>query len=101
MALKAGALAVNTSQAHKQLWDVIGNGGKVLADSDGKVPNGDRARNDLTKTLDSAKIVFNDKQLIFKILSDAKAELNAKVKAVNDIVSAKAHADSHAAQDAA
>lgn len=101
MALKADALAVTTYQAHKQLLEAIGNGDKVLADSDGKVLDGEQTRNDLTKTLDSAKNVFNDKQSVFKIFSDAKAELNAKVKAVNDAVPAKAQADAQAAQDIA
>ena len=101
MALKADALAVTTYQAHKQLLEAIGNGDKVLADSDGKVLDGEQTRNDLTKTLDSVKNVFNDKQSVFKIFSDAKAELNAKVKAVNDAVPAKAQADAQAAQDIA
>lgn len=48
-ALKADALAVTTSQAHKLLSDSIGNGGKTLADSDSKVPDGDKTRNDLTR----------------------------------------------------
>ena len=91
MALKAYALAVTTYQAHKQLLDAIGNGDKVLADSDGKVTDGDQTRNDLTKTLDLAKNVFNDKQSVFKISSDAKA--------VNDADSAKAQADAQAAHD--
>lgn len=82
-------LAVITSQAHKQLADAIGNSDKALADFCGKVPDGDRTRDDLAKALDSAKNIFNDKKSVLKAFVDAKAELNVKTKAVNDAVSAK------------
>ena len=49
-------LAVTTSQAQKLLSDAIGNGDKILVDSDGKVPDGDQTRNDLTKALESARM---------------------------------------------
>lgn len=91
--LKADVLAVTTSQAHKLLSDAIGNGDKVLADSDGKVPDGDQRRNDLAKDLDSAKNILNDKKSVFRAFADVKADLDAKVKSVNDAVSAKAQAD--------
>ena len=91
--LKADVLAVTTSQAHKLLSDAIGNGDKVLADSDGKVPDGDQRRNDLAKGLDSAKNILNDKKSVFRAFADVKADLDAKVKSVNDAVSAKAQAD--------
>lgn len=91
--LKADVLAVTTSQAHKLLSDAIGNGDKVLADSDGKVPDGDQKRNDLAKGLDSAKNILNDKKSVFRAFADVKADLDAKVKSVNDAVSAKAQAD--------
>ncbi|MBH9972053.1 hypothetical protein H3S93_07005 [Bifidobacterium sp. W8109] len=97
-ALKGDVLAVTTSQAQKLLSDAIGNGDKILVDSDGKVPDGDQTRNNLTKALESAKDVLNDKQSVLKVFSDAKADLDAKVKAVNDAVSAKAQADQDAAR---
>lgn len=100
-ALKADVLAVTTSKAHKLLSDAIGNGDKILADSDGKVPDGDQTRNNLAKALESSKNVLNDKKSVVKALADAKAELDARVKAVNDAVSAKAQADARASQAAA
>ena len=100
-ALKADVLAVTTSKAHKLLADAIGNGDKILADSDGKVPDGDQTRNNLAKALESSKNVLNDKKSVVKALADAKAELDARVKAVNDAVSAKAQADARASQAAA
>ena len=100
-ALKADVLAVTTSKAHKLLADAIGNGDKILADSDGKVPDGDQTRNNLAKALESSKNVLNDKKSVVKALADAKAELDARVKAVNDTVSAKAQADARASQAAA
>ena len=87
--LKRDVLAVTTSQAHKLLSDAIGNGYKALADSDGKVPDGDQTRNDLAKDLDSAKNILNGKKSVFKAFAEVKADLDAKVKAVNDAVSAK------------
>lgn len=50
-ALKVGVLAVTASKAHKLLSDAIGDGDKILADSDGKVPDGDQTRKNLTKAL--------------------------------------------------
>ena len=98
--LKGDVLAVTTSQAHKLLSDAIGNGDKVLADSDGKVPDGDQTRNDLAKDLDSAKNILNDKKSVFKAFANVKADLDAKVKSVNDAVSAKAQADAKAVASA-
>lgn len=72
-----------------------------MADYDGKVPNGDQTRNNRTKALNSAKNVLNDKSLPLRLFPDAKAALDAKLKAVNDAVSAKAQAGAQAAQDAA
>lgn len=83
-------LAVTTPKVYKQLSDAIRNGDKVLADSDGEVLDGDQMRNDLTKALESAQNVLNDKQSVLKAFVDAKVELDVKVKAVNDAVSAKA-----------
>ena len=100
-ALKADVLAVTTSKAHKLLSDAIGNGDKILADSDGKVPDGDQTRNNLAKALESSKNVLNDKKSVVKALADAKAKLDVKAKAVNDAVSAKAQADARASQAAA
>lgn len=54
------------------------------------MPDGDQTRNDLTKALDSAKYTLNDKKSVIKAFADAEAELDAKVKAVNNSVSAKA-----------
>ena len=79
--LKGDVLAVTTSQAHKLLSDAIGNGDKVLADSDGKVPDGDQTRNDLAKDLDSAKNILNDKKSVFKAFANVKADLDAKAVA--------------------
>lgn len=73
----------------------IGNGDKVLADSDSKVPDGDKTRNDLTKALASAKNTLNGTKLLLKAFSDAK------VKAVNDAVLAKAQVDAKVAREAA
>ena len=98
--LKRDVLAVTTSQAHKLLSDAIGNGYKALADSEGKVPDGDQTRNDLAKDLDSAKNILNGKKSVFKAFADVKADLDAKVKAVNDAVSAKAQADAKAVASA-
>ena len=98
--LKRDVLAVTTSQAHKLLSDAIGNGYKALADSDGKVPDGDQTRNDLAKDLDSAKNILNGKKSVVKAFADVKADLDAKVKAVNDAVSAKAQADAKAVASA-
>lgn len=42
--------------------------------------------------LESAKNVFIDKKSVLKVLSDAKTVLDAKIKAVNDVVSANAQA---------
>lgn len=79
--LKADVLAVAISKAHKQLSDAIGNGDKVLADSDGKISGGDQTRNNLTKVLDSTKNVFNnDKNSILKTFVDDNAKLGVKVK---------------------
>lgn len=86
------------SKAHKLLSDAIGNGDKILADSDGKVPDGDQTWNDLIKALDSAKNVANDKKSVLTAFAYTKGELDAKVKAVNNAVSAKAKADYDAAQ---
>ena len=52
--LKADVLAVTTCQANKLLFDAIADGDKVLADSDGKVPDEDQTRSDLTKALNDA-----------------------------------------------
>ena len=62
--LKANVLTVTTSQAYKLLSDTTGNSGKVLADSDSKMPNGEQTRNDLTKTLDSAKKALQDRKSV-------------------------------------
>ena len=99
--LKAKVLAVNTSKANKQLSDAIGNADRTLADSNGKVPDGDHSRDELTKTLDLAKKTLEDRKSVLKTFTDAKATLDAKVKAVTDAVSAKAQADAQAAQQAA
>ena len=93
--IKAKVLAVNTSKAHKQLSDAIGNADKILADSNGKVPDGDHSRDELTKTLDSAKKTLEDRKSVLKTFTDAKTALDAKTQAVNNAVNAKA------AQDAA
>ena len=61
-----------------------------MADSDGKVPDGDQTHNVLTKVLDSARNIFDDEKSLIKAFSDVKSELDAKVKAVNGAVSAKA-----------
>lgn len=99
--LKAKVLAVNTSKAHKQLSDAVGNADRTLAGSDGRVPDGDHSRDELAKTLDSAKKTLKDRKSVLKTFTDAKATLDAKVKAVADAVSAKAQADAQAAQQAA
>ena len=65
----------------------------MLVDSDGKVPDGDQTRNGLTKALELSKNVLDDKKSVLKVFSDAKTVLNAKVRAVNDAVSAKVQAD--------
>ena len=93
--IKAKVLAVNTSKAHKQLSDAIGNADKILADSNGKVPDGDHSRDELTKTLDLAKKTLEDRKSVLKTFSDAKTTLDNKIQAVNNAVNAKA------AQDAA
>ena len=93
--IKAKVLAVNTSKAHKQLFDAIGNADKILADSNGKVPDGDHSRDELTKTLDSAKKTLEDRKSVLKTFTDARTTLDTKVQAVNNAVNAKA------AQDAA
>ena len=93
--IKAKVLAVNTSKAHKQLSDAIGNADKILADSNGKVPDGNHSRDELTKTLDSAKKTLEDRKSVLKTFSDAKTTLDNKIQAVNNAVNAKA------AQDAA
>ena len=93
--IKAKVLAVNTSKAHKQLSDAIGNADKILADSNGKVPDGNHSRDELTKTLDSAEKTLEDRKSVLKTFTDAKTALDAKTQAVNNAVNAKA------AQDAA
>ncbi|MDT7511729.1 hypothetical protein [Bifidobacterium sp. H6bp9] len=93
--IKARVLAVNTSKAHKQLSDAIGNADKILADSNGKVPDGDHSRDELTKTLDLAKKTLEDRKSVLKTFTDAKTTLDTKTQAVNNAVNAKA------AQDAA
>ena len=93
--IKAKVLAVNTSKAHKQLSDAIGNADKILADSSGKVPDGNHSRDELTKTLDLAKKTLEDRKSVLKTFTDAKTALDAKTQAVNNAVNAKA------AQDAA
>ena len=93
--IKAKVLAVNTSKAHKQLFDAIGNADKILADSKGKVPDGDHSRDELTKTLDSAKKTLEDRKSVLKTFTDAKTTLDTKTQAVNNAVNAKV------AQDAA
>ena len=93
--IKAKVLAVNTSKAHKQLSDAIGNADKILADSNGKVPDGNHSRDELTKTLDSAKKTLEDRKSVLKTFTDARTTLDTKVQAVNNAVNAKA------AQDAA
>ena len=93
--IKARVLAVNTSKAHKQLSDAIGNADKILADSSGKVPDGNHSRDELTKTLDLAKKTLEDRKSVLKTFTDAKTALDAKTQAVNNAVNAKA------AQDAA
>ena len=62
--------------------------------------DGDQTRNDLAKDLDSAKNILNDKKSVFKAVVDVKADLDARVKSVNDAVSAKAQADAKAAASA-
>lgn len=94
-AFKTDVLAVTTPKAHKQLSDAIGNRDKVLTVSDGKVPDGDKTRNDLVETLTSAKNVLNDKMSVPNAFADAKVKL---AKAVNDAVSVKAQADAKAGQ---
>lgn len=93
--IKAKVLAVNTSKAHKLLSDAIGNADKTLADSNGKVPDGNHSRDELTKTLDSAKKTLEDRKSVLKTFADAKTALDTKTQAVNNAVNAKA------AQDAA
>ncbi|MCT6919162.1 MAG: hypothetical protein M3Z49_08115 [Bifidobacteriales bacterium] len=93
--IKAKVLAVNTSKAHKLLSDAIGNADKILADSSGKVPDGDHSRDELTKTLDLAKKTLEDRKSVLKTFTDAKTTLDTKTQAVNNAVNAKA------AQDAA
>lgn len=93
--IKAKVLAVNTSKAHKLLSDAIGNADKILADSNGKVPDGDHSRDELTKTLDLAKKTLEDRKSVLKTFTDAKTTLDTKTQAVNNAVNAKA------AQDAA
>ena len=93
--IKAKVLAVNTSKAHKQLSDAIGNADKILADSNGKVPDGNHSRDELTKTLNLAKKTLEDRKSVLKTFADAKTTLDTKVQAVNNAVDAKA------AQDAA
>lgn len=93
--IKAKVLAVNTSKAHKQLSDAIGNADKTLADSSGKVPDGNHSRDELTKTLDLAKKTLEDRKSVLKTFTDAKTTLDTKTQAVNNAVNAKA------AQDAA
>ena len=62
--------------------------------------DGDQTRNDLAKDLDSAKNILNDKKSVFKAVVDVKADLDARVKSVNDAVSAKAQADAKAVASA-
>lgn len=57
-------LAVNTSKAHKQLSDAIGNEDETLVDSKGRVPDGDQSRDELEKTLDSAKKTLKDRESV-------------------------------------
>lgn len=52
---------------NKMLSDAIGNGDKVLADADGKVPDGDQTCNDLTKAMDSAKRALQGRKSILKV----------------------------------
>lgn len=92
---------VNTSKANKQLSDTIGVGDKTLSDSNGKVPDGDNSRNDLTKSLETANGILKNKKSLLKNFVDAKSDLDAKVQAVNNSVNAKSQADAKAAQDAA
>lgn len=92
---------VNTSKANKQLSDTIGVGDKTLSDSDGKIPDGDNSRNDLTKSLETAKGILKNKKSLLKNFVAAKSDLDAKVQAVNNSVNAKSQADAKAAQDAA
>lgn len=75
-ALKANVLAVTTSKTHKLLSDAIGNGDKVLADFDDKVTDGLDAQQ-FDQGLGSVKNVFNDKELLLKVFSDAKTVLDA------------------------
>lgn len=65
------------------------------------MPDGNHSRDELTKTLDSAKKTLKDKKSVLKTFTDIKAALDAKVKAVSDAVSAKAQSDAQAAQQAA
>lgn len=62
---------------------------------------GDQKRNDLTKALGLAKKTLQNRKSLLKAFSGTNAELDVKVKAVNDAVSAKAQANFQAAQDAA
>lgn len=64
--LKSDVLVVITSKAHKQLSDAVGNEDKVLADFDGKVPEGDQKRNSLTKALESVKKTLQDRKSVLK-----------------------------------
>ena len=91
--IKAKVLAVNTSKAHKLLSDAIGNADKTLADSNGKVPDGNHSRDELTKTLDSAKKTLEDRKSVLKTFADAKTALDTKTQAVNNAVNAKAAQD--------
>ena len=99
--IKAKVLAVNTSKAHKQLSDAIGNADKILADSNGKVPDGDHSRDELTKTLNLAKKTLEDRKSVLKTFADAKTTLDTKIQAVNNAVNAKAAQDAAAAAAAA
>ncbi|WP_216476358.1 PspA/IM30 family protein [Bifidobacterium sp. A11] len=99
--IKAKVLAVNTSKAHKQLSDAIGNADKILADSNGKVPDGDHSRDELTKTLDSAKKILEDRKSVLKTFTDAKTTLDTKIQTVNNAVIAKASQDAADAAAAA
>lgn len=99
--IKAKVLAVNTSKAHKQLSDAIGNADKILADSNGKVPDGDHSRDELTKTLNLAKKTLEDRKSVLKTFADAKTTLDTKIQAVNNAVNAKAAQDTAAAAAAA
>lgn len=74
-------------------WD------KTLADPKGRVPDGDHSRDELEKTFDSAKKTLKDRESVLKTFIDTRAALDAKVKAVSDVISAKAQADAQAVAD--